>query len=334
MKKAIVLGLTGQDGSYLAELLNTKGYDVHGIIRRVSTPNLANINHFGLSMNMHYHDGDITDLSSLVRLFRSVQPDEIYNLAAQSFVSVSWDQPILTSNVTGMGALNVFEAARQVCPQARVYQASTSEMFGGDIYPQDENTIFNPRSPYGAAKLFAHNMARIYRESYGMHVSCGILFNHESPRRGIEFVTQKIVQAAVNYYYNRDSVLEIGNPYAKRDWSHAKDMVYGMWLMLQQETPDDYVMSSNESHSVMEFVNKAYGALDIPLVWVENVDKLPYAEESKNGTAIVRCIHEFYRPNEVNVLLGNADKARRILGWTPKFTFDDLIYNMVESALR
>jgi GDPmannose 4,6-dehydratase len=334
LKKAIVLGLTGQDGSYLAELLSTKGYEVHGIIRRVSTPNMVNINHFGLDMNMYYHDGDITDLSSLVRLFRSVQPDEIYNLAAQSFVGSSWTQPILTSNVTGMGALNVFEAARQACPEARIYQASTSEMFGGDVYPQDEETTFSPRSPYGVAKLFAHNMARVYRESFNMHISCGILFNHESPRRGIEFVTQKIVRAAVNYYLDGYGVLEIGNPYAKRDWSHAKDMVYGMWLMLQQETPDDYVMSSNESHSVMEFISKTYGILDIPLAWVENPDDLPYAIGARNNKFIVRCVPEFYRPNEVNVLLGNADKARRILGWTPKYSFDDLVHDMVESALN
>lgn len=333
-RKALITGLTGQSGSYLAELLNEKGYAVHGIIRRVSTPNLTNINHFGLDMNMHYHDGDITDLSSLVRLFKQVQPDEIYNLAAQSFVGASWNQPILTSNVTGMGALNVFEAARQVCPEARIYQASTSEMFGGDIYPQDENTVFNPRSPYGVAKLFAHNMARIYRESYGMHISCGILFNHESPRRGIEFVTQKIVQAAKEYLIN-GSVLEIGNPYAKRDWSHAKDMVYGMWLMLQQEKPDDYVMSSNESHSVKEFINKAYDVLGISLTWIEFIkNELPYAIDSRNNKTVVKCVPEFYRPNEVNVLLGNADKARRILGWTPKYSFDDLIQDMVKSARR
>lgn len=729
--KAIITGCTGQDGSYLADFLLDRGYEVHGIIRRVSTPNICNIEHLLInssdtSSDVHNrfitHEGDITDLSSLLRIFKNVQPDEIYNLAAQSFVGASWNQPILTSNVTGMGALNVFEAARQVCPNTRIYQASSSEMFGGDIYPQDETTRFSPRSPYGVSKLFAHEMARIYRESFGMHISCGILFNHEteveftpvfirekdsyefdikplsdviqfdktkkeyqekevsglqiwdkggwvdityasayphdiendnknprmissrmginaatgshvvfmedgseketknivigdklekislpktewemaiskipnfceeaemlgmlvgdgyvpsngngakfinsdeklrnrfaelwskvaggkvnyypsksgfnpentvgylrlsgnnsylrsldlytsdrkkrvpkkilnaspqvqlaflrgynatdglkknkctyefknfktnsatlamgliyliecttgqnynltvekpekpwyhiyysinlltpinnlekekqvknligqgisqqainritgisrtfirkiqnegiacvehhmkkdecevkkiiempdydgwfydltttsgafhagigkchvhnSPRRGIEFVTQKIVKAAVDFYYGNMEPLRIGNIYAKRDWSHAKDMVRGMWMMLQQDTPDDYVMSSNETHTVKEFATKAYSLIGADLEWFE--DRMyPYAL-GEEDIILVECVEEFYRPNEVNVLLGKTDKAKRVLGWMPEYTFDYLIEDMINNKL-
>jgi GDPmannose 4,6-dehydratase len=341
--KALITGITGQDGSYLADLLLEKGYEVHGIIRRVSTPNISNIEHLlyscsninnSIGNKFIIHEGDITDISSLLRVFKKVQPKEIYNLAAQSFVGSSWNQPILTCNVTGIGALNVFEAARQACPQARIYQASSSEMFGGDTYPQNEQTIFKPRSPYGVAKLFAHNMARVYRESHGMYISCGILFNHESPRRGIEFVTQKIVTTAVEYYFDNNTLLEIGNPYAQRDWSHAKDMVRGMWMMLQQDTPDDFIMSSGETHSVKEFIDYTYKNLNIDLEWFEHKsDKefYPYAVDKLNGKIVVKCVPKFYRPNEVNVLLGKTDKAKRILGWMPEFTFNSLIEDMVMS---
>jgi GDPmannose 4,6-dehydratase len=331
LKKAIITGITGQDGSYLAENLLDKGYEVHGIVRRVSTPNYKNIQHLLDEPNLHLEEGDITDLASLIRIFKRIQPDEIYNLAAQSYVAVSWDQPILTSNVTGMGALNVFEAARQVCKEARVYQASSSEMFDGINYPQTEQTPFKPRSPYGVSKLFAHEMARIYKESYGMFVSCGILFNHESPRRGIEFVTQKIVDTIVRQVCGEQITLELGNLEARRDWSHAEDMVQGMWLMLQNKEPDNYILSSGETHSIFEFVNIVYTHFGIDVIWV-NKDGYPVGYDV-DGKILVKSVDKYYRPNEVNILLGNPEKAKIELGWKPKYNFDMLVNDMIELKL-
>ena len=334
MKKAIITGLTGQDGSYLAENLLDKGYEVHGIVRRVSTPNYKNIQHMIEEPNLHLEDGDITDLSSLIRLFKKIQPDEIYNLAAQSYVAISWDEPVLTSNTTGMGALNVFEAARQVCKEAKIYQASSSEMFDGINYPQTEQTPFKPRSPYGVSKLFAHEMARIYKESYGMFIACGILFNHESPRRGIEFVTQKIVDTIVRQVCGEEVILELGNLEARRDWSHAEDMVQGMWLMLQNNRPDNYILASGETHSVFEFVNKVYEYFGIEVIWLNQHDTgLPVGVDTE-GNVLVKSVQKYYRPNEVSILLGDSTRARKELYWTPEFTFKDLIADMITSKLN
>lgn len=329
--KALILGLTGMDGSYLADFLLEKGYEVHGVIRRVSTPNTTNISH--LFDKVQVHEGDITDLSSLLRIFKEVQPDEIYNLAAQSFVGTSWNQPIVTANITGMGALNVFEAVRQVCPSAKVYQASSSEMFDGKEFPQNEQTRFKPKSPYGVSKLFAHESARIYRESYNLFIACGILFNHESPRRGIEFVTQKIVETSVRQIVAGEGIqLRLGNLEAKRDWSHAKDFVRGMWMMLQQDKPDDFVLSSGETHSVKEFVDKTYEGLGIELFWDYTDPEFPFARSS-NRIVRVLSVPEFYRPNEVATLLGDSTKAREQLKWTPTITFDGLVVDMINTRV-
>lgn len=334
MKKAIISGLTGQDGSYLAENLLDKGYEVYGIVRRVSTPNYKNIQHLLEEPNLHLEEGDITDLASLIRIFKRVKPDEIYNLAAQSYVAVSWDQPILTSNVTGIGALNVFEAARQACKEAKIYQASSSEMFDGIDYPQTEDTSYKPRSPYGVSKLFAHEMARIYKESYGMFICCGILFNHESPRRGIEFVTQKIVDAVVKQMCGEEIVLELGNMEAKRDWSHAEDMVQGMWLMLQNKEPDNYILASGETHSVFEFVNLVYGYFNMDVIWLTDHNTgLPIGVDTE-GNILVRSVEKYYRPNEVHILLGDSTRARKELFWTPEFTFNMLVTDMVAAKLQ
>lgn len=336
LKTAIVTGCTGQDGSYLVENLLDKGYKVYGIVRRVSTPNLKNIQHllgFDTLDRFFIEEGDITDLASLIRIFKRIQPNEIYNLAAQTFVAVSWDQPILTSNVTGLGALNVFEAARQVCPKARIYQASSSEMFDGVSFPQNEETPLKPRSPYGVSKLFAHEMARIYRESFGMFIACGILFNHESPRRGIEFVTQKVVDTVVRQIeQGEDVILELGNLEAKRDWSHAEDMVQGMWLMLQNAEPKDYVLASGETHSIFEFVNKVYEYFDINVLWATK-DRLPIGY-SPTGKVLVKSVEKFYRPNEVCTLQGDSLKSRKELLWEPENSFDDLIGSMIAAKLE
>ena len=337
MRKAIVTGLTGQDGSYLAENLLAKGYEVYGLVRRVSTPNYTNIQHLFEDTNFHIEEGDITDLSSLIRIFKKVQPDEIYNLAAQSYVAISWDQPQLTCNVTGIGALNIFEAARQVCKEAKIYQASSSEMYDGITSPQTETTPFRPRSPYGVSKLFAHHMARIYRESYDMFISCGVLYNHESPRRGIEFVTQKIVDTVVRQMCGEDLVLELGNMTAKRDWSHAEDMVEGMYLILQQDEPNDFILASGETHSVFEFVNKTYKYFDIDIVRISGAETplgeyLPIGLDT-DGIVMAKSVEKYYRPNEVQTLLGDSTRAKQVLGWKPKYSFDDLIQDMVTSKL-
>lgn len=337
--KALITGVTGQDGSYLADNLLDKGYQVYGLVRRVSTPNYKNIRHLLDNPNFILEDGDITDLASLVRIFKRIQPDEIYNLAAQSYVAISWDQPQLTCNTTAIGALNVFEAARQVCPTAKTYHASSSEMFDGITFPQTETTPFRPRSPYGVSKLFAHEMARIYRESYGMFISCGILFNHESPRRGIEFVTQKVVDTVVRQMCGEDIVLELGNLEAKRDWSHAADMVEGMYLMLQRDKPDNYILSSGETHSIFEFVNLVYSYFGIDVIWLPKrteewggIVHLPTGIDP-NGKVLVKSVNKYYRPNEVNTLLGDSSRARKELEWTPRYSFESLIEDMVSSKL-
>ncbi|HML25332.1 MAG TPA: GDP-mannose 4,6-dehydratase [Methanomethylovorans sp.] len=314
-KNALITGITGQDGSYLAELLYNKGYNVYGLVRRLSTPNTSRIDH--IQNNIELLQGDLTDQSSLSEAMRIAQPDEVYNLAAQSFVGTSWNQPVHTGDVTGLGVVRVLEAVRHVVPDARVYQASSSEMFGKvQETPQTENTKFYPRSPYGVAKVYAYWTCVNYRESYGMHISNGILFNHESPRRGIEFVTRKITDSVARIYHGLESELRLGNLDAKRDWGFAGDYVDAMWRMLQQDAPGDYVIATGETHSVEEFVQEAFSIAGLD--WKKYVVVDP----------------KFVRPAEVQLLLGDPSKAKRVLGWEPKVHFKELVKMMVEADLE
>ena len=314
-KNALITGITGQDGSYLADLLLDKGYTVYGLIRRLSTPNISRIDH--ILDKIELLQGDLTDQSSLNEAMRTAQPDEVYNLAAQSFVGTSWNQPVLTGDVTGLGVVRVLEAVRHMSPDAHVYQASTSEMFGKvQETPQTEQTKFYPRSPYGFAKVYGYWACVNYRESYDMHVSNGILFNHESPRRGVEFVTRKITDGVARIYHGLSSELRLGNLDAKRDWGFAGDYVDAMWRMLQQDTPDDYVIATGETHSVQEFVELAFSA--VGLDWEKYVVIDP----------------KFVRPAEVQLLLGDASKAKKVIGWEPKVRFDELVTMMVEADVE
>lgn len=315
MKSALITGITGQDGSYLAELLLSKGYRVFGLVRRTSIPNLENIGH--LLSDITLLSGDLADLASLIKAVEASAPDEVYNLAAQSFVSASWQQPVLTGEVTALGVTNLLEAVRMVRPDARFYQASTSEMFGKAVEtPQRETTPFYPRSPYGVAKLYGHWITVNYRESYGMFACCGILFNHESPRRGLEFVTRKITDGVAQIKLGLAGELRLGNLEAKRDWGYAGDYVRAMWLMLQQEEPDDYVVASGENHSVRDFAAAAFACVDL------------------NYEDYVVVDPQFFRPAEVEVLLGDAGKARAKLGWRPDTSFSRLVEMMVEADLE
>lgn len=314
-KNALITGITGQDGSYLAELLYNKGYNVYGIVRRLSTPNTSRIDH--IQNNIELLQGDLTDQSSLSEAMRIAQPDEVYNLAAQSFVGTSWNQPVHTGDITGLGVVRVLEAVRHVVPDAKVYQASSSEMFGKvQETPQTENTKFYPRSPYGVAKVYAYWTCVNYRESYGMHISNGILFNHESPRRGIEFVTRKITDSVARIYHGLESELRLGNLDSKRDWGYAGDYVDAMWRMLQKEEPGDYVIATGETHSVEEFVQEAFSIAGLD--WKKYVVIDP----------------KFVRPAEVELLLGDPSKAKRELGWEPKVHFKELVRMMVEADLE
>lgn len=313
-KVALITGITGQDGSYLAEFLLDKGYKVYGLVRRVSSPNFSRIARIANRITLL--EGDLTDQTSLDVALQLARPDEIYNLAAQSFVATSWNQPILTADVTGLGAVRVFEAAHRVCPDAKIYQASSSEMFGdAKEIPQNEKTPFNPRSPYACAKVYAHHMAVNYREGYGMFICCGILFNHESPRRGIEFVSRKITDGVARIYYGLAKELRLGNLDAKRDWGYAGDYVKAMWLMLQQEKPDDYVIATGESHSVKEFA------------------ELAFKEVGLNWEDYVVVDRRFFRPADVQELRGDASKARQVLGWQPTISFKELVKMMVRADL-
>jgi GDPmannose 4,6-dehydratase len=314
MRVALITGITGQDGSYLAELLLAKGYVVHGIVRRSSTFGTQRIEHIFNRLNLHY--GDVTDGGAMARLVAEIEPDELYNLAAQSHVRVSFDQPAYTAEAVGVGALNVLEAAR-VVPGCRVYQASSSEMYGQVAEtPQQETTPFRPRSPYGVAKVYAHWITVNYRESYGMHASCGILFNHESPRRGETFVTRKITRAAARIASGIPETLYLGNLDARRDWGHAADYVEAMWLMLQEDEPDDYVIATGETHSVREFCERAFA--HVGLDYRDHVEIDP----------------RYYRPAEVDLLQGDASKARRALGWVPRVTFGGLVAGMMDAELQ
>lgn len=314
-KTALITGITGQDGSYLSELLLGKGYKVYGLIRRLSTPNLVRIEN--VLDQIELIEGDLTDQSSIINALKESQPGEVYNLAAQSFVATSWNQPVLTGDVTGLGAVRILEGVHHVCPDAHFYQASSSEMFGKvNESPQSENSRFYPRSPYGFAKVYAHWACINYRESYGMHASSGILFNHESPRRGIEFVTRKITDAVARISLGFAKELRLGNLDAKRDWGFAGDYVKAMWLMLQQKEPDDYVIATGETHSVEEFA------------------ELAFHEAGLDWKKYVLVDQKFIRPAEVNLLLGDASKARRILGWKPEVTFEELVKMMVREDLK
>lgn len=315
MTRALITGITGQDGSYLAEFLLAKGYDVYGLVRRLSKPNTENIEH--ILDRITLVEGDITDQASLMIAFKKVQPTEIYNLASQSFVGTSWTQAELTSDVTGLGALRVFEAARHVCRNARIYQASSSEMYGNNHGPQSESTPFSPRSPYGVGKVFAHNMAKVYRESYEMDISCGILFNHESPRRGMEFVTRKIAHGVALLKAGKIKHISLGNLYTSRDWGYAGDYVEAMWMMLQNK-PDDFVIATGESHTVKEFLDRSFEYAGIELILGDNV-----IQENAN-----------MRPAEVEHLRGDWSKAKKILMWKPQVNFNELVKIMVESELR
>lgn len=328
MKHALITGITGQDGSYLAELLLEKGYRVYGLVRRKSELSYGNSEH--LVGKVTFLDGDMTDLSSLIRAMNDSQADEVYNLAAQSFVATSWAQPIFTGECDGIGVTNILEAIRLVKPAARFYQASTSEMFGlVQETPQKETTPFYPRSPYGVAKLYGHWITRNYRESFGLFACAGILFNHESERRGKEFVTRKITLAAAHIAAGKQDVLELGNMDAKRDWGHSKDYVNAMWLMLQQEKPDDYVIASGETRTVREFVTRAFDCVGLPLTW-HGAGADEYAVSVKTGKTVVRVNPKFFRPAEVELLLGDPSKAEKALGWKREISFDELVRRMVE----
>jgi GDPmannose 4,6-dehydratase len=335
-KSAVVTGVTGQDGAFLAQLLLDHGYRVHGTYRRTSSVNFWRIEELGIQnhSNLDLVEYDLTDIGTSVALVQRTQPDEIYNLAAQSFVGVSFDQPTTTAHITGLGALNLLEAIRLVNPKIRFYQASTSEMFGKvQAVPQDENTPFYPRSPYGVAKLFAHWMTVNYRESYGIFGASGILFNHESPLRGREFVTRKITDAAAKIKLSMLDVLELGNLDAKRDWGYAKEYVDGMYRMLQAPEPETFVLATNRTETVRDFVRMAFKAVDIELTFRgAGVDE--QGIDAKSGKALVRVNPRFYRPAEVDLLIGNPAKARAKLGWEPRTTLEELCRMMVEADLR
>ena len=318
MKKAFITGITGQDGSYLAELLLQKGYRVYGLTRRTSTQNFDRIKQIIHDENLELISGDLIDQHSLTNAFKDTQPDEIYNLAAQSFVKASWEQPVLTGEFTALGVTRVLEAVRLACPQAKFYQASSSEMFGKVMEtPQTEITPFYPRSPYGVAKVYGHWITVNYRESFNMFAVSGILFNHESPRRGLEFVTRKIANGVARVKLGKQEHVELGNLETKRDWGYAKDYVEAMWLMLQQENADDYVIATGETHSVQEFLQlscKAAGINDWEAVYKHNP--------------------KFDRPAEVDLLIGDPSKAKKQLGWQPSISFEELVKLMVEAELE
>lgn len=332
MKSALITGITGQDGSYLAELLLEKGYKVYGLVRRKSKLDLNNIEHLKEKVEIIY--GDMTDLSSLIRAMKISNADEVYNLAAQSFVATSWESPITTAEIDAIGVTNMLEAIRTVKPEARFYQASTSEMFGlVQEIPQKETTPFYPRSPYGVAKLYGHWITKNYRESYGLYACSGILFNHESERRGEEFVTRKITKAVAKIKNGLQEVLELGNLDAKRDWGHSKDYVEAMWLMLQQEEADDYVISTGETHPVREFVTLAFKAANMELEW-HGKGENEYATLKGTDKVLVKVNPKFYRPAEVELLIGDCSKAENKLGWKRKISYEQLVTLMVQNDMK
>lgn len=335
MKKAIVTGITGQDGAYLTELLLNKGYKVFGTYRRTSSVNFWRLAELGIENhpNLSLVEYDLTDISASIRLIKDIEPDEVYNLAAQSFVGVSFDQPVTTAEITGIGALNLLEAIRIVKPDVRYYQASTSEMFGKvQEIPQTETTPFYPRSPYGVAKLYAHWMTINYRESYNIFASSGILFNHESPLRGREFVTRKITDTVAKIKLGLQDCLELGNLDSKRDWGFAKDYVDGMWRMLQADSADTFVLATNRTETVRDFVMMAFKAAGFELKFEGN-GECEKGIDKNSGKVLVKVNPKFYRPAEVDLLIGNPQKAKDILGWSPTTTLEELCTMMVEADI-
>lgn len=336
MKKAIITGITGQDGAYLTELLLAKGYEVHGTYRRTSSVNFWRMDELGVSNhpNLHLVEYDLTDLGTTIAMVQKIQPDEIYNLAAQSFVGVSFEQPTTTAQITGVGALHLLEAIRLINPKIRFYQASTSEMFGKvQAIPQIEETPFYPRSPYGVAKLYAHWITVNYRESYDIFGSSGILFNHESPLRGREFVTRKITDSVAKIKLGQLDCLELGNLDAKRDWGFAKEYVEGMWRMLQADQPDTFVLATNRTETVRDFVQMAFKGAGIDVEF-RGKDQDETAIDTVSGKTVMRINPKFHRPAEVDLLIGNPEKAERILGWKPQTTLEQLCQMMVEADLK
>jgi GDPmannose 4,6-dehydratase len=333
-KHALITGITGQDGAYLAQVLLEKGYQVYGLIARRGTDTLDRLRELGIADQVRLLDGDLIDLSSMIRAMEKSQAEEVYNLGAQSFVGTSWDQPILTAEVSGTSVVRMLEAIRIANPKARFYQASTSEMFGQiQEALQSECTPFHPRSPYGVAKLYGHWITVNYRESFGLHASSGILFNHESPLRGTEFVTRKITLALARIRHGLQDAVELGNLDSKRDWGFAGDYVRAMWLMLQQPAPDDFVIATGQTWTVREFVEKAAPHAGFDLVW-EGEGEQTQGIDRKSGKVIVRVNPAFYRPAEVDILIGNPGKAHQQLGWKPEVQFDALVQMMAEADLR
>lgn len=332
MKHALITGITGQDGSYLAELLLDKGYEVYGLMRRKSVVDYGNVDH--IKDKIHFIYADMTDQTSLIHAMTISQADEVYNLAAQSFVATSWEQPLATAEIDAIGVTNMLEAIRVVKPEAHFYQASTSEMFGlVQAIPQCETTPFYPRSPYGVAKLYGHWITKNYRESYNLFACSGILFNHESERRGKEFVTRKITNAVARIKQGVQDCVELGNLDSKRDWGHSKDYVHAMWLMLQQDTPDDYVIATNETRTVREFVDTAFACAGIEIEWSgEGVNET--GTDKATGKVVVKVNPEFFRPAEVDILLGDPSKAEKTLGWKREIPFQELVSHMVKNDME
>lgn len=334
VKKALITGITGQDAHYLADFLLDKGYEVHGVRLYAATDDTARIAVFEDNPNFHLHYGDLTDGTSLTRLLATIRPDEIYNLGAQSHVQVSFQTPEATADINALGPLRLLESVRALgmADRVRFYQASSSEMFGNAKAPQNEQTPFQPCSPYGVAKLYAYWMVRNYRETYGMHASNGILFNHESPVRGEEFVTRKITRAVAMIAAGQQDVLKIGNMDAARDWGHARDYVEGMWMMLQQNCADDYVLSTGESHTVREFIETAFAYIGRPIKWQgEGLEEI--GVNARNGDVLVRVDPQFFRPQELHSLLGDCRKAHKVLGWAPRTSFRQLVAEMVQADM-
>ena len=331
-KSALITGIIGQDGSYLAELLLEKGYEVYGIMRRKSVVDYGNVEHIKDKIKFIY--ADMTDMISLINAMKISQADEVYNLAAQSFVATSWEQPLATAEIDAIGVTNMLEAIRNIKPECRFYQASTSEMFGlVQEIPQRETTPFYPRSPYGVAKLYGHWITKNYRESYDMYACSGILFNHESERRGKEFVTRKITDAVARIKQGVQDHLELGNMDSKRDWGHSKDYVMAMWLMLQQEKADDYVIATNETRTVREFVEKSFSHAGIDIVWQgEGINEIGI-DKATNKT-VVKINPKFFRPAEVDILLGNPEKAEKELNWKREISFEQLVERMVKNDME
>jgi len=338
MKKALITGITGQDGSYLAELLIEKGYEVHGFVRRSSTFNRKNIEHIfdtEEKREKFLHYGDMTDINSLISVLKKVEPDEIYNLAAQSHVKISFEIPFYTAQSDAIGVLNILEAVRILKMDSKIYQASTSELYNGDskLSPQNENTPFKPKSPYGVAKLYGFEIARVYRESYGMFVCNGILFNHESPRRGTNFVTRKVTKGVAEIKLGLREKISIGNLDAKRDWGFALEYMEAAWMMLQQDKPDDYVICTGENHSVREFIEESFKCIDIDIEW-KGKGLGEIGVNKKTGDILVSVNSDYFRPNEVDYLKGDQSKAKEKLGWNPKVKYKELVKMMVDSDLK